>query len=283
MRLGIVTDAHLCPPGTPPDGCHNPYAYERAASMLGKALADHRADGINALAVLGDMTNGGDSPSLIQAVALLAPVDVPVVILAGNHDRDRDPHQLTDLTRASSNSMRMANPRGETVAGIHIAGLPITGEEPDGWRVEQPCPTAWPDAPVILLCHLPVVSREFAVRAAGFKYAGGLVNGDAAIQALMDRSAPTVVVHGHLHLRDACVAGPVLQIGCAALIEPPHERAIIEVEARDGVFTVRVSHRPVAASPDVRLPVMSPSDATWTHRTGEWTASGTARGENACH
>ena len=61
MRLGIVTDAHLCPPGTPPDGCHNPYAYERAAFMLSEALADHRADRIDALAVLGDMTNGGDS------------------------------------------------------------------------------------------------------------------------------------------------------------------------------------------------------------------------------
>jgi Icc-related predicted phosphoesterase len=273
MRLGIVTDAHLCPPGTPPDGCHNPYAYDRAASMLSKALEDHRADGIDALAVLGDMTNGGDSASLVQAVALLASVDVPVVILAGNHDRDHDPNQLTELARSSSNDMRMANPRGETVAGIHIAGLPITGEEPDGWRVEQPCLTGWPDAPTILLCHLPVVSRELALGAAGFKYAGGLVNGDAVVQELIDRRAPTVVVHGHLHMRDACVVGPVLQIGCAALIEPPHERTVIDANERDGALTVRVSHLPVAASPNVRLPVMSPSEATWLFRLGEWTMS----------
>ncbi|MEA2524144.1 MAG: hypothetical protein QOF73_1371, partial [Thermomicrobiales bacterium] len=39
MRLGILTDAHLCPPGTPPDGCHNPYAFDRAEALLAQALS----------------------------------------------------------------------------------------------------------------------------------------------------------------------------------------------------------------------------------------------------
>lgn len=271
MRLGIVTDAHLCPPGTPPDGCHNPYAYERAADHLQSALDAHRRDAVDAVAVLGDLTNGGDRASMVRAVEIIGSARAPVRVVAGNHDRDVEPMMLASLVETTP--LRMATPLGENIAGVRVAGVQIAAAEDDGWSVVEPNAPAWGDEPIVVLSHVPILSREAAVRAAELKYAGGLSNGEAIVTALLARAAPTVVIHGHLHLRDACTTGPVLQIGCAALIEPPYERAVIEVDELEGRLTVTVAHRSVAPVPKVRLPVLAPADAIWTFKSGRWTPS----------
>lgn len=269
MRLGVLTDAHLCPPGTPPDGCHNPYAYDRAASLLTAALAGHEADDVDVVCVLGDLSNGGDAESLFQAVDILSTANTPVMVVAGNHDRDKDPEHLARLIRAAKSHLAMPTPRGEKLAAARIVSLPIVKSTDDGWQVERPEPSQWEDRPVVVLCHLPVLDRRSEAKSANLKYAGGMI--DETIAALMiERSAPSVVIHGHLHIRDACSRGSVLQIGCAALIEPPHERAVIDIVFGDRSLDVRVSHRAVAPSPPVRLPVMTESESTWTFESGRW-------------
>ena len=47
--------------------------------------------------------------------------------------------------------------------------------------------------------------------------------------ALERRRAPTVVLSGHIHARDALTAGPVLQLTQAALIEAPYEASVVRV------------------------------------------------------
>jgi predicted phosphodiesterase len=269
MRLGIVTDTHLCPAGTPPDGCHNPYAYDRAADHLRAALDAHRLDNVDVLGVLGDLTNGGDRASMLRALEIIRAAPAPVRVVAGNHDRDVEPMLLADLVKAMS--IGMATPAGEIIAGVRIAGLQIAAALDGGWSVVAPAASAWGDEPVVVLSHVPILSRESAVRAADLRYAGGLSNGEGVINALLARTAPTIVIHGHLHLRDAHVLGSVLQIGCASLIEPPYERAVVEVDEGEGRLTITVAHRSVAPVPDVRLPVMAPADASWTFKSGQWT------------
>ena len=78
------------------------------------------------------------------------------------------------------------------------------------------------------------------------------------------------MLHGHIHVRDAVAEGPALQIGCAALIEPPHERVVSKVLTGGDGLVVRVRHVPVMESPPVRLPVLSPAASDWTFGDGGW-------------
>jgi hypothetical protein len=71
-----------------------------------------------------------------------------------------------------------------------------------------------------------------------------------------------VVVHGHAHVRDALVLGSVLQIACAALVEPPFEATLLDITEEDGGrVSVRRECVRIAPSPDgARLPVLSPRE-----------------------
>ena len=272
MRLGVLTDLHLCPPGTPPDGCHNPYAFDQAESMLSDAIGAHLADGVEAIAVLGDLANRGETAQVRRAADLIAKAGVPVWLTGGNHDRDEDPELLETLAAESGSNLAMARPEGVLVDGIRIAGLPITS--PGGgspWRVARVPVEAWGDEPVVLLSHFPVLDRERETRAAGLAYVGTFEDRENVAAPLLARTAPTIVLHGHLHLRDLATEGPVLQIGCAALIEPPHERVVIDVLG-DG-SRVLVRHLPVMASPDVRLPVIGPAASDWSFTGDRWVSA----------
>jgi hypothetical protein len=269
VKLGVLTDLHLCPPGTPPDGCHNPYAFDQAESMLTDAIAAHIADGVEAIAVLGDLANRGEVAEVRRAADLISGAGVPVWLTGGNHDRDEDPELLETLASELGTNLRITWPEGVIVDGIRVAGLPITsagGGSP--WHVDRLPVEAWGDEPVVLLSHFPVLDREREIRAAGLTYVSTFENREAVAAPLLARTAPTVVLHGHLHLRDLATEGPVLQIGCAALIEPPHERVVIDISG-DG-SQVRIRHLPVMASPDVRLPVISPAMSEWWFEGVRW-------------
>jgi len=271
MKFGIVTDVHLCPPATPPDGCHNPYAFDRAEELLVDAIASHLADGVDTMLVLGDLANRGEVQFVRRAIELIAVADVPVWITGGNHDRDEDPELLATLARESPACLKMASPAGAMADGIRLAGLPITS--PGGgspWFVDQLPVSDWGDELVVLLSHFPVIAREEAILRAGIRYVGSFEDRDAVLASLLARRAPTVVLHGHLHLRDVATDGPVLQIGCAALIEPPHERVVLDLIAGQDLPIVRVRHLPVMDSPDVRLPVMSPAASDWRFTGERW-------------
>jgi calcineurin-like phosphoesterase family protein len=272
MRLGVLTDLHLCPPGTPPDGCHNPYAFDQAESMLTDAIAAHLDDGVDAIAVLGDLANRGETAQVRRAAELIASVDLPVWLTGGNHDRDEDPDLLETLAKEPGANLAIARPDGVLVDGIRIAGLPITS--PGGgspWHVARLPVEGWGDEPVVLLSHFPVLDRERETRAAGLTYVGTFQDREAVAAPLLARKSPAIVLHGHLHLRDLATEGPVLQIGCAALIEPPHERVVLNIAA-DG-SKVHVRHLPVMASPDVRLPVIGPAASDWSFTGDRWVSA----------
>lgn len=271
MKFGVLTDLHLCPPGTPPDGCHNPYAFDRAEELLSDAIGAHLADGVDAVLVLGDLANRGEVQFVRRAIELIAGADVPVWITAGNHDRDEDPELLATLARESSACLEMAEPVGKVDDGVRLAGLPITstgGGSP--WFVDRLPVSDWGNELVLLLSHFPVLAREEAIRRAGIRYVGSFEDRDAVLIPLLARRAPTVVLHGHLHLRDVATDGPVLQIGCAALIEPPHERVVLDLTAGQNGPIIGVHHLPVMNSPDVRLPVMSPAASAWRFTGERW-------------
>lgn len=271
MKLGVLTDIHLAPVGYVGGGWHNPYAFDRAEAMLADAIAGHRADRVDAIAMLGDLANNGDAATLGPALEPLAAAGVPVWVLEGNHDREVEERLIEREAAGAGTSLRMPTPIGEREGGVRVAGSPLVspGGQPP-WFLDALPVEGWGDDVVVLLSHFPLLSRREAILEAGLRYVEGYEDRNRLAEALLERSAPTVVVHGHLHIRDVAAVGPMLQVGCAALIEPPHERVVIEVAAESGDVDVRVRHLAVMESPPVRLPVMSPASSDWTFRDGRW-------------
>ncbi len=275
MRLGIVTDSHLAPEGAPPGLWHNAFDFDRATDHLRRALADLVDQRVDAIAMLGDLTNGGDPASLRRGLDLIAETGLPTLLVAGNHDHDEGFAALAERTsRWLANSVTMAGAAGQQVGGIRMVGLPIAGGGYDpGWLLRSLPVAEWGTEPVVVLSHFPVVSREREVTAAGLPYAGDFDDQRGLVTTMLARQAPTVVVHGHLHVRDAVAVGSLLQIGCAGLIEPPHEVSVLEMDANTETPTVRVEHRTIATSPMARSPILAPATNSWAFRDG-WQAIG---------
>lgn len=110
--------------------------------------------------------------------------------------------------------------------------------------------------------------------AAGLKYAGDLENVAEGAPLLLRRTAPTVILHGHLHIGHAEARGTVLQIGCAALVEPPYAVNVLNVRWSGDDLVVEHQEVPVAPSPDVTLPRLSPPSQRWVFNAGTWRSSG---------
>lgn len=279
MRLGIVTDAHISPEGTRARSFHNGYAVDDALERYELALGQLVEQGAEALALLGDLSHLGDAKSLEEGLGLAAETGLPVWGVPGNHDvSERKDALVRAVRRVGSERVRLATPEGEAVGeGIRVAGLHVESED---WgftsRSAGGAETGtWGDGAVVLLSHFPALSSRARVERTGLKYAGDLENLGVVLRPLLGWGEPTVVLSGHLHLRDAFAAESVLQLGFAALVEPPFEVSLVDVEAEDGRVEVRREAVALTPTPEgVRLPVLSPPSHTWAFIDGSWEPAG---------
>jgi hypothetical protein len=203
---------------------------------------------------------------------------VPLRIVPGNHDAEPGGVDLaTAVAEFGNPRMALATPRGEILAGRRLAGLGIGRDEAaDRWLIGPVEAGDWGAAPVLLLSHSPLIDREAAVVAAGLRNAGTFGDPIGVLAVLTQRTGATVVLHGHFHVRDATVQGPVLQLGFAALIEPPNEVAVLELTQDDAALAIdvhRLAIEPVAAK---RLPVLVPVWQRWRFEQGAWHEIGAA-------
>lgn len=247
-----------------------------AAARYREALALLVAAGAVAIVVLGDLAQEGDDASLEEGVRLAATVGAPVWVVPGNHDANARPDALAAaVARVGTDIVRVAPPTGVMLGdGVRLTGLAdLARDRPDedAFRTAAPLPVAaWGDDFVLLLMHYPALSLAARAAGAGLKYAGDLADRAAVAASLLRRAAPTVAVHGHLHLRDATAAGALLQLACAAIVEPPFEVTVLDIADRDGHPVVRRESVAVAPSPDVRLPILTPPEESWMFEAGAW-------------
>ncbi len=276
MRIGLISDIHIAPAGTPPERWHNDYRFPDADARLARALRRCLERGAEAIALLGDLAHLGDDESLDAALARAARSGCPIWVAAGNHDAVlHDTALAAAVARLAAPHVRMATESGALIApGIRVAGLSISADGLDS--VHAPAPpaiAAWEEDLVLWLTHYPMLSLVEATSAAGLRYAGDLENRAEVAEPIAARAAPTVAVHGHLHVRHASSRDSLLQISCAALIEPPFELTIVDVEPGDRQHVVRVRHEPVeAAGAAMSLPVLFPDNGAWSFSDGAWTA-----------
>jgi predicted phosphodiesterase len=257
LRLGVVADIHWCSEPGRTEYWHNRLDFLGAPERLGAALALFHANAVHAVALLGDLAHDGDQASLDAVLATCAEHWTgPTFVVAGNHDR------VTELPDVA----------GELDPGIDVRKLAVEAD-PERGALRAACGEAReadPLRPLVLLSHYPLLAQDALFAAHGFAYAGNLHGADAVLARLDGRAAPAIVLCGHVHGRESRACRGVLQLTLGALIEPPYECAIVEVDASPAGFDVRrVSHRlgPCIGSAE---PVFATDDETWTFVGGRW-------------
>jgi predicted phosphodiesterase len=230
---------------------------ERRCDRALELFADQRVD---VVLLVGDLAEDGDLPSLRRALRL-GFADAQAFVVGGNHD---GVGMLARALQAEPGNARMVGARGREVAGVRVAGLPVTRRQPGRWGcTKRPAIGEWGRSPVVLASHFPVLARERALREAGLRHPAGLLNRERIENDLRARGHPTVVVGGHMHVRDSAAAGPILQISCGSLIEPPFDATVLTVETGDGSVTVERRAHELGRSRERRNPRMVPAHQRW--------------------
>ena len=253
MRLGVVSDIHWSADPDARGEWHGPFDFAAVPERLDRARVAFRRERVDAVAVVGDLANAGDVASAKAVLDRLSDgLGRPLLVVAGNHDCDERDDMLAGL----------CDPLTLTeVDGVRVAGAAIAAEADwFRWTGElEPAP--------LVISHFPVLSREARLTERGLKYAGDLNNVGALRQRVAGRH-PVVVLSGHLHARETRAESNILQLSAGALIEPPHEIAIVDVEPG------RVRRRVHLLGPRVtaRDPVLAPADETWAFGGRGWQA-----------
>ena len=276
MKLGIVTDSHLGPGGTRVGAWHSDYYMSDTVPAFRYAVEACAEECVDGVVLLGDISNSGGDWSVEKGVRLAAQTGLPVWVVSGNHDCFKRVEAVRDaVRRVGASNVRLAMPEGRMVGEVRGAGVSITMD--DAWvsRADgRPEVSLWGDELVVWLTHYPLISFDETTREAGLLYGDELADREEVLQPLSERTAPTVVVSGHVHLRVDSVAGPVLQLACAALVEPPFEISFLEVERVNGRATVRVENAALVPSLTVRTPTFAPSKREWIYDEEKWKTGG---------
>jgi hypothetical protein len=123
------------------------------------------------------------------------------------------------------------------------------------------------------LTHFPVLSLEDRCREAGLLYAAHLNLLAPPPPVLPPTRGPVVVLSGHLHLRAVAAGANVLQLVFAALVEPPYEVAVVDLDVDGASVAYRCAS--VIESDAERLPVLDPPAGRWSFDpgSGHWSSA----------
>jgi hypothetical protein len=265
VRIGILSDLHceLEPAGS---RWINPYASERLDAMVDDALAWFRDADADLIVVLGDLVQFPLPRDLGHVFARLAAgASAPLAVVNGNHDL-----RLGDefAARARSHGISLLSEQPLAYGGVDIRGVEVeSGAKPPQYRGRA---DAWAAGAAldVVASHFPLLSQAERVAAAGLPYPGDLVNRGELEARIAAAPAPTLVLSGHIHARCTAAAGSLLQFTVGALIEPPFDATIVEVDGEGS--RVRRTARRLGAIATID-PVFAPEEEAWEW-DGRWQA-----------
>jgi DNA repair exonuclease SbcCD nuclease subunit len=239
---------------------------------LREALACLRDEAVDAIVLLGDLTELADHESMNAVLLDSVGLGRPVFVVPGNHDLGADGSMLARACEAAGSSVELLSSQGAPLGnGLRIAGQPIAHVAGVVRASALPDTAGFNRDAVIWISHYPPLSRQRMAAEAGALYPGDLANSDAVAEALRERGAPTIAVHGHVHFRDAVSDEHVLQIGVPALAEAPHELVVVDVQlGNELVVGMRTHTLDARAATTARAPAFAPADARWSYRGGTW-------------
>jgi hypothetical protein len=78
-------------------------------------------------------------------------------------------------------------------------------------------------------------------------------------------------VGGHVHARASATRGPVLQLSAGALVEPPYECALVDLDLPwEGVLAVERRSLRLLERSSAHEPVFSPEQEAWRFEGDRW-------------
>ena len=264
MRLGVLSDLHceLEPAGS---RWINDFEPEHLDRRIDAALAWFAEARVELILLLGDVVQLPNPGDLAHAFARLAAADVaPLATVNGNHDL-RLGEEFAE--RAGEHGIRLLHDEPVELEGVAVVGVAVDrGPKPPqyvgraGGRGED-------GGLAVVASHFPVLSEALRVAGAGLPYAGDLVNRADLEAQLRSDAQPKVVLCGHIHARCSTGDGPLLQLMVGAVIEPPFDATIVEIDPSS--LTVRRTARRLGEIA-VTDPVFAPDDERWRWAGDRW-------------
>ena len=272
LRLGVLSDLHLAPAGTPSARFNTIVRLGESRDLLRAALA-WLAPRVDALALLGDLTHSAAADDYRYLADQLDQTGLPAYLIPGNHDipaGSRTAVVYSATPRDAQASLIVPDPDCVTHGPALIASA-ILQEHDDGFRLSLPgLRRAVPPArrPLIFLTHFPALDMRLPIERNGWRYAGNLANRADVQQALHDYGSPVIALAGHLHVRGHTIAGNILQIGIAALAEHPNDATIVSVTSRGTALNVTRWCHSLAPDGEKPVAVLERSRASFSWQDG---------------
>lgn len=273
MKLGVLADLHW---SVAPDAraCfHASYDFDGVAARCAATVTALAAAGCELLVVAGDLTHAGDAASCEAALdCILRTSPIPVAIVEGNHDV-LDDRPLLQRRAVVRDGWR----RAAALADEQFVALRAVGVEREGRWARDRGVGAVPAhcLATVVVSHYPLVPHAERLAAAELPFPGELAERAALLDQLAAAPVPTVVLSGHLHVRDALAHGSVMQLCVGSLVEAPYEAAVVDVDPFAG--TVRCTRigsggvEPAARGAEPWL--LAFPEEGWTFAEGAWRRS----------
>ncbi len=266
MRIGVLSDLHceLEPAGSRWINVFEPEHLDRRTDA---ALGWFSEAQVDLILLLGDIVQFANPSDLDHVFARLAAAEVaPLATVNGNHDL-RLGEEFAEC--AHEHGIRLLYEEPLELAGVAVTGVAVDRGpappqyfgRPSGWGGEVDL--------VVVASHFPVLSEASRVAGAGLPYAGDLVNRADLEGRLRSDPRPKVVLCGHIHARCSTHDGPLLQFMVGALIEPPFDATIVEIDATS-LSVLRTARR--LGETAVTDPVFAGDDERWRRTDDRWEA-----------
>lgn len=236
MRWGIMTDLHLG--GTGCGRWHNRLVYEQAEAIARTAVAALNAENLDAVYVLGDITESGADPQLELARTILSELQAPWFVVPGNHDRGAVRSGRFEAVLGDHALPGFAIQDGIAIAALRGQGS-VTGETADRYRLDETevatlldrlCKNR-PDT-LFLFSHQPLAANAAWAAGQGGKDAGYYRDGRALLEQAIRLTGRVAAFCGHQHWHHLATGPGWLQCATAALIEYPMEARLVTGEGR---------------------------------------------------
>lgn len=272
LTIGVVAEIHCTPPGEPNAVWHNELRFDLGLELLDAVLHRFREHDVDVIAVLGDLSNLADRESLGRVRQKLQATGKPIILLSGNHDVTDDPGSPSGFQHFFADAATCTPPLLTALSGrsVQLLGVERDAETNTLRSLGAPISSRIGSLEIIM-SHYPLLPLAETLRLAGMKHAGDLTDLEQRTSELLALTKPAIVLHGHLHVRATTVAGQILHLSFAALVEPPHECSMLTISTLPGgQLRIARSASSVLATPELQLPVLSPSEEIWSFAGEAW-------------
>jgi predicted phosphodiesterase len=273
VKLGVLADLHWSAAPEVRACFHAPYDFDGLAERCAATVDALVARGCELLVVAGDLTHAGDMASCDAVLdCILSGSPIPVAVVEGNHDVLVDRRLVGHRTAVRDGWRRAA-----VVADEQFVALRAVGVEREGRWARDRGVGAVPAhcLATVAVSHYPLVPHAERLAAAELPFPGELFERAMLLDQLAVAPVPTVVLSGHLHVRDAFAHRSVLQLCVGSLVEAPYEAAIVDVDPfAEVVRCTRIGSGGAAAAARGAEPwLLAFPEEGWTFADNAWRRS----------